>query len=473
VAYYYVRDNAGGANTFNGSATGDGGRETTARTGAWDTTEANSYGTVLLAFGATTPPVSGDTIYVADDHEVSIGSVQSWGVASSNFVNIISLDITDGAVAKRGASETITTDLSLVGQAQVYVWGMDLSTTDDLLCTSGSGSWVFDNCSWTGTLSGSVINLNQDGSHIKFIDSTITSSATQQVINTPSNASTLWMRNVTITASGAERIFSGGGVNGGAKIFIDNCDFSGVTGVASDNLILATFGGDRLVDDGLHFIMQNTKVYSGLTDWVGEEFASQDQIFLATNCSSDSAAAEYQFYMKTFAGEVEDSGDDGTSGGIYRVASTAFTNGNKVSFKCTTSPNCSVGSPLTFDMPARYADLTAAGSNEITVYICQPNTNANLTTANTWIDVSYPDGTNKQTWNTVSSKASDILSSTELTTDSGSDWEDAGTDVTSFDEYKITVDTSSDAGAECVPHIRFYCTVPSITFYVDTTVDLS
>ena len=47
MAFYYVRNNSGGANTFVGTATVDGGRETVQRTGAWDTDVSKSYGSLL------------------------------------------------------------------------------------------------------------------------------------------------------------------------------------------------------------------------------------------------------------------------------------------------------------------------------------------------------------------------------------------------------------------------------------------
>jgi hypothetical protein len=122
-------------------------------------------------------------------------------------------------------------------------------------------------------------------------------------------------------------------------------------------------------------------------------------------------------------------------------------------------------------MPARFADLTAAGSDEITVYFAGT---AAQNKQNTWIEVSYPDATNKQLWTTVSSRPADILGSDALTADGGSsDWENAGTDLTTETEFKITLSTTGDAGAACVPHVKVFCTVPNITFYVDTTIDLS
>jgi len=203
--------------------------------------------------------------------------------------------------------------------------------------------------------------------------------------------------------------------------------------------------------------------------FVEETFQSAGQYFLATNCSDVSDEAEYQFFQKTMAGVVQDSGDDGTSGNIYRAESTAFSNGNKVSFKCQTDADCSSGFPLVFDMQARFADLTAAGEDQITVYIASASA---LTKETTWIEVSYPDATNKQTWETITSRPADIVGSTALDSDGGaSDWENAGADLTTENEYKITVATST--GGACVPQIKFFCTVPNITFYVDTTVDLS
>ena len=87
----------------------------------------------------------------------------------------------------------------------------------------------------------------------------------------------------------------------------------------------------------------------------------------------------------------------------------------------------------------------------------------------------YPDGTNKNVWNSASNRNSDILASgTTHTDDSGSsDWEDNGVDLTSWNEYRMDVSTTGDAGAACVPIIRIYVAIDTSTdyIYVDGTID--
>ena len=258
-------------------------------------------------------------------------------------------------------------------------------------------------------------------------------------------------------------LFKGSGA-GGFTAAADNCDFSLLTGYILDGV-----GSNGADDDLIDIRISNCKMpNSSPLRFCNEDFANESQYFLATNCSDAAAEAEYQFFQKTMSGTVEDSGDDGTAGGIYRAKSTAFAGGNKVSFKCQSTALCGEGFPLSFDMPARFADLTAGATDALTVYIASATA---LTQANTWIEVSYPDATNKQLWKTTTSRLADILGTTALTADGGaSDWENAGTDLTTENEYKITV--TAVTGAACVPHVKVFCTVPSITFYVDTTIDL-
>ena len=233
--------------------------------------------------------------------------------------------------------------------------------------------------------------------------------------------------------------------------------------------MLGDVGGDGTNDDNFRFIMRNCKVPAS-KQFVKESLASFGHYFEASNCSDQSAEAEYQLHIEKCTGRVEDTGPDNVSGGIYRVESTAFDGANQTSFKVTTSAKASLGTPFVFDLTDIFADLTAAGSDQITAYLA--TTSSDLDTANTWLEVAYPDATNKQTWETVSTRASNILSGSALTSDGGdSDWEDNGTDLAGYNEYEITATTST--GAACIPRVRLFCGVPSITLYVGTSLGLS
>lgn len=476
--HWYVRNdggsNVGTASTATATATTAPG---TRRTGAWSGTVGDYFPDIETCFAGddTVAPVAGDFIYVANDHTFTQSAkVSTYGASSSNTpVIILSVDPANQDQYLKGASETAASggfDIVPAGNSsKVHFHGVDINVEDNI---DFSSSDVFLGlCDMTLDMSsntGNQINFTADGCALSMSSVTIAygASATDALFIGPLRGNSyIEMNNVSVTvgAGSLGHLCSKEASNGGLTGRFYNCDFSVIGGY-----IMSAHGASTLNDDNMDIYMEGCKVNSTADPFVQEDFYSFGHRFLAVNCSDAAGEAEYQLYQKTSAGLVRDSGDDGTTGAIYRVESTAFSAGNKVSFKCTTTALCQEGNPLYFDLPTRFSDLTSASTDQITVYIA---TTATLTTANTWIEVSYPDATNKQTWKTTSSRAADILSATALTTDSGSDWENAGTDLTSENEYKITVATSS--GAACVPHVKVFCIVPSITFYVDTTVDLS
>ena len=60
-----------------------------------------------------------------------------------------------------------------------------------------------------------------------------------------------------------------------------------------------------------------------------------------------------------------------------------------------------------------------------------------------------------------------LSTGTTLTTNT-----EAWTGRTTENRYQIDIDTSGDAGADCVPRIRLYIAKASSTIYLDTTVDV-
>jgi len=432
------------------------------------------YASIQLAFDdGSTPPIAGDFIYVDSVHSHSTSVAIRYGLATVPSVNVVSVNTAEADEYLAGAKETCTSTsndvhLSNVSSGGVNYSGIDFSTSDNFTCI---GAAIINNSTLTLTGSADIFSLGTDGGNLELNDSTVVFTAGTTVgMFTVSNGNQLVCNNVVFDdGSGTLNDFTRlGGTNGGYTISLNECDLSQVTG-----FMCGEFGNDAATDDNIDFRMSNCQM-NATKLFVEEVFSSPGMFFLATNCSDVSAEAEYQFFQRTWAGDVEDSGDDGTSGGIYRSETTAFTNGNKVSFKITTSANASLGAPLHFDMPAVFADLSDAGSNEVTIYFAVA-TATTLTDTNFWAVISYPDGTNKQIWNTVDNRNSDIIAvGTTHTDDSGSStWEDAGVDLTGHNEYRMTIDTSGDAGSEGVPRIRIFTTLPSETIYVDTTVGLS
>ncbi len=101
--------------------------------------------------------------------------------------------------------------------------------------------------------------------------------------------------------------------------------------------------------------------------------------------------------------------------------------------------------------------------------------NTALTDKDIYIETSYPDGTNKQTPNFLSTAPATVggtldlmATGTTLTTDGSSSWTGALSNL-----YQIDVDTSGDAGSDCQPIVKIYVTIPSVTIHIASEYGLS
>jgi len=465
-AVYYVRDD--------GTATGDGGRYATPKTATdnWATAfsaTSEYYGSVEDAYAATTTPVVGDEIRASNVHDFTAVSSRSYGLATASPVPVISVDDNNVGQSLRGAKESATgasNDVIVNGNALLATfYGFDFSSDDNLQCFgSGAGFLLFD-CNVTLTGSGDQLSCTGDGAYMEINDGIVTwTNGTTAGMLLTNNGAMQVHNNVSYvaTANTLDDFIQGGGTGGGATIELNECDVSAVTG-----WMVGQFGASATDDDNFIMNMRRCKMNAN-KQFVEEQFASPGHHFFAENCSAVASEAEYQIHAEKFSGSIED--QDST--GIVRVESEPLDGGEQVSFKIITSANAGLGSPLRFDLSAIFADLTAAGSNEITIYIAVANT-VTLTDTNFWINLSHPDATNKQTWTVVTSRNSDIIATgTELTDDSASsNWEDNGVDLTGHNEYRIVLASSS--GAASVPRVEIFTTVASETIYVGTDIGLS
>lgn len=251
---------------------------------------------------------------------------------------------------------------------------------------------------------------------------------------------------------------------GGGTVKITGTDLSSISG----NLI-ANVGADATNDDVIQVTIDKCKLNAGVA-FHNETFSSQNQSILVTQSSSSSAEAEYQYYYHTAGGTVEDEAT------IHRDESTAFAESNaKVSLKCVTNTDAELSRPFVFDFPTRFASLATASTDTLRIYLASTTA---LDDADVWAEVTYPDGTNKQTFNKVNSLGTpanipqdSFRTPAALTSDTGSTWKNGASDLVGYNEYYIDLDTSADVGANCVPKITMFVATPSITIYFDTDVD--
>ena len=252
--------------------------------------------------------------------------------------------------------------------------------------------------------------------------------------------------------------------NGGGSFLFQGVDLTAVTGYLVGN------HGNSSTDDIYTVNIHGCKLNATPPAFVLETHFNIGNQYLITNTSHDSDAAEYQYFYQDYYGTAEDQ----DTAGVQRAESTAFTNGERVSLKVSTTANVNQMNPFSFDLPSTFVALSSTTTDNIRLHLTSITA---LTDTNCWVDLYYPDGTTKQLYNLVSSRnVNAIGAGTALETDdtSPNTWYSAGTtDLAVGTEYKIDLDTSGDAGADGVPMIRFNLGVASAVVYVDTTYDLS
>jgi len=243
---------------------------------------------------------------------------------------------------------------------------------------------------------------------------------------------------------------------------MNGIDLSSLTGPIVNN-----FGGGSS-DGTINIEIHDCKMSSSYSV-ANETFQKNEQRVSIFGSSHNSAASEYQFLIEAAGGKVEDQADSG----IHRDESTAFPSGTKVSASCLTDTLASTVRPFWFELPARNAELSTA-TDTLRVYLTSETA---LDDTDVWVEVLYADGTNKHEQNYITTQNSNrmIVASggTALTTDSGSTWKDGASDIAgTFNEYYIDIDTSGNAGADCVPMIKINVAIPSTQIYFDTVVDV-
>jgi hypothetical protein len=471
MAFYYVKNG--------GTATGDGGRYASQQTTSpWATefpTTAEYYDGVENALAATTAPANGDFIIFSDLHSKTSTTARAVTTSTSGtgWLTLVSVDDAAITTVKAGATEIMSgtsADWTVTGRASH--WGLTITGNDNIVAGVDSHA-NFHNCALTVTGSGDLIGAGSDGATMSFYDTTVTYDNTGG-IGIVNNGCRINMVGGSVGAAGHTNFTEGGYVNGGGSLRLTGVDLTNISAASSH--IVATAGGSPTGDDAIDVILEGCRISSSLADWVEEGFSAPNHEFVAVRCGKTSAAAEHQYYKKTWSGEAEDATN------IIRNETVAFEDsGTKISIKVTTTSTASKEYPFVFDLPARWSALSAASTDTVRAYFAISNATT-LHDDDVWMEVLYPDGTNKHLFNGLSNCPGETgtfvcdplnTSTTAHTDDSaGSDWRDGGSALTAHNEYRMDVDTSGDPGADSVPIIRVHVSIPSVIIYFDPTVDL-
>ena len=461
MAYYYIKNG--------GTATGDAGRATTARTGSFATMGASAYYNNLdllldTALSGLTAPASGDVVCVSDQHNYSQSANNElfYGVLAERGLTVMSVDDTACNTYKAGATEDSTAlggSRDMVMYRNIIWLGMTLGPADWTNFTNATHHTFYD-CR-LNFASGNGISMEGDGATVRLFNTDIEFEGATSYMRVSAAGYFEWNYGQLIGTS-LNQFTNAGFVSGGGTVKLRNVDLSSVTGD-----IIDVAGSDFTNDDMILIELSNCKLNASVTI-MNENPVRRCQRILVTNSASSSGSAEHQYMFQTAGGKVE------SDTSKYRDNTTAFPSTETVSLKCTTLTNVAQEQPFEFDFPGtRFAELSSTSSDVLRIHFLCANA---LDDGDVWAEVYYPDGTNEHESNLAQSVASSttvIAPDPFRTAGSLSTNTETWTGRTTENRYHIDLDTSGNAGADCVPHIRVYIGKASETIYFCPTLELS
>lgn len=463
MAYYYVKNG--------GTATGDGGRYASQQTGTFAALGAAGYYNDIqdAIDNSTTSPAAGDSILCSDLHSfATTGGISYVGIATDP-VRIVAVDDAniDQARTTSNMARESNTGTGGIDLNNVFLSGIELENVNDIRINQDVKAQ--DSKLIVSTSNASIVSTTDSG-HSEFIEVEFAlNDTTSRFTVAAGNFMILKGGSVTTTTAGLADFLRAGFTNGGGTVFVDGTDLTAVTGT-----LLGIVGSSPTADDIINVELRGCELASGV-GFTDEDFAALAHQFIVQGSSATSAAAEYQYYLQALGGSVEDQDDTG----IHRGDDQAFEDsGTKISYKIDTNTDANLGFPFRFEFPMpRWAELSTAGADTLRFFVASTSA---LTDKDIFVEVLYLDGTNKNQTNYIATAPTtvggtlDVLASgTTLTTDSTSDWRDGASALTGHNEYQIDVSTTGDAGADTVPLVRVYVTLPSVTIYLASEYELN
>jgi hypothetical protein len=473
--YFYVKNGGTAAGSAVDSADGV---YSSKKTGAWSTAFSSDdyFDSIADACdsGNSVTPTTGDFIVVSDAHNKTHTTAITWlniNLPNSNTTHPLTfISVDDGEVQTYKPATSFqeyvsnNQDLNFLGSSaddsKVVFYGLYFGASDDtILVTSAADCDIrFYDCTFGGGDAGGDNALT--GAAAAFYGCTF---------RADTNADSRYLFNIS-------------GVTG---FEFYNCKFeSDISGVKGYPIIQAAttatyyfqdcdmtqsksaeiFDTSTSTDKQFALRMVNCALpseltaYNGTVEQVGDGFGIE-----AVGCSSTAAGAEYAYYREFCSCTAE------STTAAYRDNSEAYPSGAQVSYKVDTAASTCPQRPFSFLLPTIYAEFSNAASDTMTVYLM--SSTSDLTDEDVWVELSYPDGTNKHVRNLALSNPSRNplgATGTALTSDT-STW----TGRTTETRYKIDIATSGDAGADGVPTIRVFVARSSVTVYFCSTPELS
>jgi len=447
MAFFYVDSTVGTRTT--------GGGFGSQQTGSFSALGAsNVYASITDALNDTAF-AAGDTIFVSTDHNASASSILypfPDGDAGT-FVCCVDAANCDQSAVSTTALETATTgDIVWTGGGRRLVrwYGVCLQCGDDFRFGYDVNTLIFEDCKFIVPGPGDLFSLPQESNDMYLINCNIDFKNANAHLSIGSNR--LFMYGGSITGVAGQILFDAGqiGNTGGAGISMARfvgVDLSDIETLTNSNGI----EGGRAVLELINCNMNASVTReSGLTP----------RGIVIKETQSDTQG-EYRFLYQ----EGQETVEEDTQ--IFRNETAAFPGGEQISLKCVTTSNVTKNNPLVFEFPSRFVELSSAASDVVTIHLATTST---LHDDDVWVEFIYPDGTTYQQGNAITTHNAERAqtSTTELTTDSGSDWRDGASALSGYNEYKIDLDTSGDVGSDAYPFIRLFVGVAATIYFCPT-----
>jgi len=462
MAFFYVKSG--------GTATGDGGRYASQKSGSWATAfsaTSEYYDNLYDADGATTPPAAGDIIFCSNSHNFSGDNGLYTGINAG--VTVVSVDDANCDQYKPGAKENLTDTADDYYPAElVLMAGLDLETGDNVIQLTGNEPAVIlqDCILRPDGIGDAAVHAGQDGGHVTLQNVEIAPNSSNALGFVILNASAVLWRGGSVSAAMTDLCGAFGG-GGGARLEIEGVDLSNVTNVCPSQASTA---------DNTLISLKHCKLNSSISLPTPASFGKRGQRFEMFNCDDGTGDALYRFFMAEYAGTVKNNDS------VYVTAMDGWYGGSdKSSLEVSTSANCGHNAPFIFELIGQVVDLSSASSDVLTIDLVTDN--MVLTDTDIAAYLVYPDGTTSVQANIVTSgltatgylgvdplAAGSTLPSSSL---GASDW--TGEPATP-NFYKLELDTSGDAGQLGAIGVRIEVYKPSIAagdLYIHPVLTLS
>ena len=461
VSYFYVKNGgtAGG---------GDGGRVATARTGTWNASTADYYDSLFEVFdagtGPTTLPAAGDIIFVSHLHlkTAAVGPTLSainmtiYSVDNANQENYLK-----GAIEDADATSASDYDIDPItlGYTSIF-YGCIFKARDRVhVCTAGESGITYVECDFylTTSIATSIIYANQNRSTISFIWCNFHFTHIDQNF-LMLHARLIFINCGIVAGSSAITVMLEGGA-GGADIFMDNCDYSGLA--TSGSLVDM---GDIVTDDYINLDINRVLLPSG-TSIIKDTILSFRLTLKATSIGFGTATDTYHyFFWENILGTIEE------DTAIYRDAGSTYDGTNNFSAEMVGSANNSYNIPLKFQLTSFYID-TADYITDITFTVHLARDNGTLLQDDEfWIEVEHCDGADNALGVLVDTKPAPLVAGTNLTNEAGG-WTHnfTGSEGTDFEFMSansgaITIGTAAGNIASGAVRVNVYLAINDTVF---------